>query len=452
MATWTNIKTYSYSGAFYSYNPKVTATLQYDADSVTPTSVKLRFQGARTGSYYGLDRYYILWAPGTSSETLKLLKGSNVDAIATSTFTVTKTYSEAKFAIPEFWIINTGSVTPNSTLTDGRYTITYYNDSTGKNQTLLVYKFFKTETWWHNSRQSYKTAFSSASTAIASSKTVATNPVPKKPTITDNGDNTFTIKGSAATAGTNNPVKSTKLRYKIGSADTVEISSLTLSNAAITAAKGDATQTIKANTRAIGTYGGDVKSETVSKKINNYQAPGNPGKPVITWEKSRMTIKEPWTVSWTAAKPANSSSLIKGYRVRLYKNGKTIPIIDNDGDVHSTLVGTDYRYDRKASLGTSMKIYPAECGIKAGDRIKVGLYAYTTNGVGKVLWSGSGKNEIDSDDENDKDRYVVRNAGIVHVKKSDTWYEGQVYVKKNDRWEEAEAVYTKVDGSWEESE
>ena len=68
MATWKDIKTTTYTGyiptgentGFYndSGSVPIKVTLQYDADSITCTSVTLRFYATNTSNSYTVDEYF----------------------------------------------------------------------------------------------------------------------------------------------------------------------------------------------------------------------------------------------------------------------------------------------------------------------------------------------------------------------------------------------------------
>ena len=55
-------------------NKKVAVKLQYDANSVTTTSMKVRFYGWTVDGVNYLDSFYILYNPTSSDRTLYLLK------------------------------------------------------------------------------------------------------------------------------------------------------------------------------------------------------------------------------------------------------------------------------------------------------------------------------------------------------------------------------------------
>ena len=80
--------------------------------------------------------------------------------------------------------------------------------------------------------------------------------------------------------------------------------------------------------------------------------------------------------------------------------------------------------------------------IVPGDTVKISIEAYSKNGIGTKLLSGAVESA----------QYLVQNAGIVRIKASGSWKEGQVYVKVSGAWKEADIVYAKVNGVWKESE
>lgn len=267
-----------------------------------------------------------------------------------------------------------------------------------------------------------------------------TNVTATAPTITDNKDSTFTITATAGTAGTNNKVNSTSLYYRIGSSGSyTKHSSLTLANKALTAADNEASQTVYAYTTVDGVYN-DATSATVSKSIKKYAAPGKPINLAISYSKSRLTLKESWTYTWTAANAANSSSPVKGYRIRIWKNNAELTGLSCSGDTITKTSGTNEYIDRES---TSCKLVfdPVSFGFKVGDTVEISLNAYTKNALNTKLFGA----RVYSDSS------TVQNAGIVDVKVGGKWKEGQVYVKVGGKWREAQSVQTKVKGVWKES-
>lgn len=414
------------------------ATLQYDDSSISPTSVKLRFKYQKSTNYWYLDLIYILLYPTDSTKRkLLIVKTDHSESTAgwpyySTSFTISKSYTARKFTIPTFWICNDGYENTDNTAT-------------------AFYNAYKNGVWRGDNM---RCTVAAKSIEIASSTTTAKAVTVKDPVIKDNGNNTFTITFYPGTAGTNNRVKSNKYIWKLaGDAEASTTTSTSLTKS-ITCKASAASQTVYARTEVDGTYN-DVKTDTISKVIKNYQAPTSPGKPTISWTKSRMTLRENyWTLKWGESSATNSSSPVVSYRIRLYRKnseGKfvSIPIINGDGETVSTKLGaTDHPYDRDVSRGTSMKLYGAKCGLKAGDTIQVGIYAKALNGAGSNLWSGGGTTESRSAS------YTVQNTGIVHVNVDGTnWKEGQVWVNVDGtNWKEAETVSINVDGTnWKES-
>lgn len=294
------------------------------------------------------------------------------------------------------------------------------------------------------------------------------NTAGKAPKITDSGNNHFTITGNSGTAGTSNSITETKLQYKLGSGDWITDSDNSLGSTAITAAASAASQTISARTRYKCQRGGNssgyLYSDTATLDVKNYVAPSAPSGVYIDYTKNRFTIKENWTLKWTAGKKTNDSSAIVGYRIRIYKNGKTIQFKDSKDEIIASGSSSDYYYDRN-NTDTTMNINTTTNAFAPGDTVKVYIHTYTKNGAGTKLFS-SGVWTF----SNDKDKvYTVQNAGVMRVKGrvggTDAkpvydWREGQVWVKVNTgttakpvyEWVEADVVKVKKDGSWEESE
>ena len=259
--------------------------------------------------------------------------------------------------------------------------------------------------------------------------------------IKDNGDNTFTITGTKGKNGDNNTASGPNLSWGYtDSCGTTTTSgrarSLTIENPKA------ATRRVYAENVTTAARGSSTTAKTHAD-IKQHVAPNAPTNLRITYSKSRMTIKENWTLSWTAATAKNKSSPITGYRIRLFKNGKAIPLKNSNGKTVSTAGTDDNYYDRPLTTTkeTTMLIDMQHYDFKPGDKVKATLYAYHTNGAGIKLFSS----KVTSD------TYIVQNSGIMRAKLSGAWKEGQVYVKLSGDWKEAAAVYVKINGSWKES-
>ena len=278
-------------------------------------------------------------------------------------------------------------------------------------------------------------------------------------TITDRGDNTCLISGVLGTEGTNNKLSSATLYYTTNGEepnssdpDTTKVSLTAKSGGSYSKsiAIPSSCSIIWAVVYCKFAYN-QTNTKHTSKSVKYYAAPGNPGIPTLTtgsFKNNRLTVKQNWTYSWTAAVGANTNSPIKGYRIRLWKNGTTTPIKDSSGnqlsEIRSGSTG-DYIYDRE-STSTSITIDPVINSFKAGDEVELSIFAYTRNGKEEQLFSGGAVTSVISE------KTAVENAGIVKFKTAGSWVEGQVWVKANNAWYEAETVSTKVAGSWKESQ
>ncbi len=267
-----------------------------------------------------------------------------------------------------------------------------------------------------------------------------------QPTITDNGNNTFSIVGSAGNAATNNAVKSTTLWYKIGNEEFTQADSLTYAGS-INCEASAASQKITAYTAVQG-----ERSHTSSTRnevsVLNFVRPGAPGTPSLP-ANGRLTAKQNWVWTWTAADPGNTAShnAVRGYWARLWR----LPKGSNEWEIVTT--------DEWESTTTSFTVDPASLGFAAGDTAQLEIAAYSKNKVKKgntQLWSPiTGTYNHNGQTINLytlSAHYLVENAGIVKVKVNNKWVEGQVWVKANGEWHEAETVNVKVDGNWVESQ
>ena len=269
---------------------------------------------------------------------------------------------------------------------------------------------------------------------------------PSITTLKDNGDNTVTLKVKQGKSGTNNAISKTTLTYTVdgGSAQTLDITTKSEAEASYTI-KVTKKCTIKVTISCKFAYNTTSASKSVSAVF--YVAPSNPGKPVISassYKNNRLTIKQNWTYTWAAAVAGNSDSPIKGYRIRIYKNGTKLTGLTSSTSSNTIGKGSGtLEYVDRESTSCTITFNPVTLGFLPKDTIKVGIYAYTKNGAGTQLWS---------DTHMISDESTVQNAGVVRVKVNNTWKEGQVWVKVNGVWKEAETVNVKVNGAWKESQ
>lgn len=258
-------------------------------------------------------------------------------------------------------------------------------------------------------------------------------------TITDNGDNTFTVSGTNGANGANN----TATTIFSWGYDTNYSNSGKVSNQALTANASNATKTVYAKAVTTGAHGSS-RTATTSLAVKNYRAPSQAGKPVISYEKSRLTIKESWDYSWTASTATNASSPIRGYRLRVYKNNSAIAGLayNTSSAVLTKGSGTHTYVDTEDSDVAEISFDPATMGFAPGNKVKFSVQAYTKYGTGSTL-TGT----VSTSDE-----LTILNAGIVRAKTSTGFVEGVAHVKVNGAWQEAEVVKVKTASGWQEAE
>ena len=438
---WKTLTTHNFN-AYYTASSKATKlniTVQYDDSKDLATTLKIRFVAAadKTTTYKSWG-FWLYWKPNKNGKgTMERLKGPGKEWPTSGypTFTLTKDYDAAGFTIPKFWVCCTGY--PQEPYKENDIWYIEFGDL-GKQ---TCWKYFHTAAWFDGSRQNFKIEEDSR-TETGVAKKVSDNSAGTC-SITDNGNNTFTLKGTKGAAGTNNTASGPTLTWgydtKYSSTfKTGDTKDLTISKAS------DNTRTVYAKS-VTGSKYGDNKTKTASLAIKQYVAPSKPGKPSISWTKSRMTVRENWTISWGAATKTNDNSAVAGYRIRVFVNGTTIPIKNNSSEVITTDNGdkTDkwrYYYERDKT-DTSMTFYTPKNDIAAGDTVKVVVHAFSKDAKSKKYYS-----EYITSDE-----YTVCNSGIMYVKVSGAWKEGIAYYKTGGAWKEAETVNVKVSGSWKES-
>ena len=415
-------------------NNRVAVRLQYEEGSETPERIKVRFKCYRyDGSTSNLhDSIFVLYnADSTSGRTLFLLKGNTTgmgntiswDWYYSDSFYIYKDFDAEKFTVQDYWICNYGG--------------------TSSSNASSVYNAFKSG----GARSTLCCRVDSSTFSVNLSKTVATAIGKGTIAITDNGNNTFSISGTKGAAGTNNPSSGPTLSWGYSTSYGTAVSNptkLTINN------NSDATRTVYAKCVTGATYGSG-STATTYKDIKQYVAPGNPGKPVVS---SRLNLKGNWTYSWTAAEAANTSSPVKGYRVRIFKNGTTLTGLtyDKDTNIINKGSGTNQWIDTEET-STNITFDPVELGFEIGDKVKISLFSYSRNGKEQIAWTvGDTSYSLFNSTQIFSDELTVKNAGIIHTNVKDTWKEGQVYVNVKGTWKEAESVSVNVNGTWKESQ
>jgi len=249
--------------------------------------------------------------------------------------------------------------------------------------------------------------------------------------IIDNGNNTVTIKGNKGTNGINNGITSSTVYYKInGASNWTPVSLTATSGGSFTIGtdkyplKLTKNCTVAAYIESTFTYAGKNVSKTKTATATSvnaiyYPSATEPSPPVLSYTKSRLTIKENWIFSWNPPSGVTPS----GYRICLTRNNKSV--ID---------------YNRETSQ-TGVTIDPVSYDFKPGDTVRMTIQAYTKDANGNKLYSDTVSSEV----------HTVMNAGIVRIKADNKWTEGQVWVKANDKWVEADTVFVKTASGWKES-
>ncbi len=480
------------------YGGKTWVIMQYDEDSITTTSIKVRW-GVDCPNKDSNNYYYLLINP--TDEDARLLYKLKAVWTAGSTaaypyygaeFELTKSADSDYFKIPPMWFLN-----------DGMNALDNYYGSPTKKSADFAYKLYGTgyrdsDGDWHQ-RLSFKVLQEENTTSLVASKIAGVVTRVGVPTITvvDNYNNTFTVTVTSGNSGSNNEVTSiSDLTYtytdkaeKVTAYESGKPIALEAVNRTAAATYGR-TRKISVSATATGKYN-DTASNTVTAEIRQCIGPDFVSDLRLLYDKSRLTLKENWTLKWKAPQ-IYLDCPIKGYRIRLYRkrdnNIATLPIYGKSGKVLSKskdLNGTsDSYYDRDAckpltpkESESSVTIYPEyyiESGeIKVGDYISFAVTAYTKYGeehasdkpedqlflasesfyVNNNLIANEATGALGYETDGSKRGWIeVRNAGIVHIKVDSRWKEGQVYIKANGSWKEAETVYVKDAGDWKESQ
>jgi hypothetical protein len=288
--------------------------------------------------------------------------------------------------------------------------------------------------------------------------------------IKDNDDNTFTISGTGCAAGNHNNV-TTKVYWGYSTKYEKEpegSTALTLKKSLEIVDSTKDTRKVYAKVTSIPGWKHDSNyhngagiSKTTSFAIPQYVAPSKPGIPYLKVKKRRVTIKEPWTITWKPAEAVNNSSPVKGYYIMVLRKANDSETFEyvrelkvSAGNYIIISKGSNPNNDTNYFVkwpGTSYTAIikdPASLGFEPGDEVMLRIKSYTENTDGSKVWQLEGAaGAADA-------VYQVENAGIVHVKvpKSDTPVEGQVWVKVGDTWHEAESVVVKTSDGWKESQ
>ena len=292
--------------------------------------------------------------------------------------------------------------------------------------------------------------------------------------IEEKGVQTFKVEGKLGSAGTNNSykynscflwwtqAKANASTWTWYSSENVNGNKYTFSSTtkSVDDLAVNITDTSAANKQVYAcvttasTYGTAVDKYSSVTNIRQYCAPvPSTTRPTITYSKSRLTVRENWTFSWSAGTAANSSSPIKGYEFCITKNGKEIPnlSVNSSGVItKGTSGGSKYLYWTNTS---SLRVTcdPKNLGFAAKDKVVFWVRPYTRYGKnydGERLPSGWPAHTATVE-------ATVQNAAVIrkYDSASGKWQEGiaRVYNDATKKWDEAESVKVYKDGNWVES-
>ncbi len=442
-------------------------SIEYDRESVSTTQVAIRFRaticdGTVNGNTYGSDVLYVLfdvYEVANKRAIYKFVKGTGGMYYAEGGDTpifLTKAPTDTHFFLPYSWVCNVGQGAVNK----DNMTVTY---GTGK------YDFYTLFDAGHRAGYACKptgVAQHGYDISIRPGETVATQGGKPKIEVKDKGNNKFYFSYTLGVSGTNNELKSATIYYTTDGTDLSAGGLIPYID--LTAASGAIKETDPIEIAGACTIQAQIECEfeynttsaSATKDILFYKAPSAPGTPGLANSESRLTVKKPWTFTWTAATPYNDNSPVAGYYIMLLRKAKDEadfkyvcrPVDDGDNKLgidKDEQNDTNYYLRRESTSCTAIIEDPKSFGFKPGDEVKLRVKSFAWNGATPkqaLQYPPAG------DPGKDSEAYLVQNAGVVNVKVGNKWKEGQVYVKVGDKWKEAESISTKVGDSWKESQ
>lgn len=298
--------------------------------------------------------------------------------------------------------------------------------------------------------------------------------------VVNNKDNTFTVSSkTAATAGDThsgagtNTIRSTTYKYSFTSGFDFDTAGTVISPNTKIAVSGTnvSSKTVYVKRKVTGTKGGSATTSEESVTVHIYRNPLGVTDVAGTWHNNRCTLKKPGTLSWTTrnpAMPSYSTNSLVGFYFYLLRKPKDssdweyadIWSVSEPGTKRSSTWNTSsWGAHPNPPLGSSVstiKYYAVRSATKTdiqfdlgynnqfavGDQVKLVVQPYAEDGNTTDMfgaYSAVGP-------------YTVQNAGVVNIRTSNGWKEGQVYIKTTDGWREADCVYTKTASGWKESE
>lgn len=293
------------------------------------------------------------------------------------------------------------------------------------------------------------------------------NGVGKDITITDNGDNTATIKVPKFVVGTNNGIspdtEDTGARGYQGKYIFIEFlnssgSSLAIYRCDFPNATSDfsdefdllkGTAKISVWAKGVSTYGDNVEKKLLNVSVVYYTPPGVP---ILTWVSKgiegnpKSRVKKELTWKWTdSSAPSRSDGVTPTvkYRAYIFKNNDTA---DNSVNLANTTKNTT-GYPIETS-NKSLTFIPADYGFVAKDFCICRVWSYIEAENDHIHWS-SNYAQVSCQ---------LFNSGSVWVKTVDStdvsaWKEAEsIWVKTSSGWKEAEGLWVKTDtNTWSES-
>lgn len=250
---------------------------------------------------------------------------------------------------------------------------------------------------------------------------------PGKPTITvtDNGDNTFSISASKGTAGSNNGTETlTGYQYSFDNETWHNGSSGRIAKYS----------TVYGRAWTDGQYW-DSDLGTGYATVKYYHKPSSRPTPVISFDTKKPTLKSNFTISWDAGSQYGTASYnaIKGYRVRLAKGSNFMQL------------GSSEEYIETNSAGSiSFNILDKGFDITVGDEIHATLQIWSENGKGERLY-------YDSSNPAESNYVTIVNMGVVWLRLGNTWVEGQVWSRDDSTWDECTGLFILDSSAWKES-
>lgn len=244
--------------------------------------------------------------------------------------------------------------------------------------------------------------------------------------ITDNGNNTITVSFKP---GTNLSGSTCTIKLKCGSNTAYSISknkgdgSFNVSLNDIAGMSSVAASALACTiSQANGT--GTISSNYTSGSIKYYKEPSAPSKTgiTVTCNKNKYVPTAIFTFRWQRPAAGNDSSPVRGYSIRVYKNGTAMATPAN---------GTSNYLDRDGADTLTYSVSAEDYNMTVGDSLQIGLWAYTKNGKNAKLYSSETKS----------------NAIVIVADKNYTAWARETPTSP---WKKCEVMHAKISGTFKE--